>query len=424
MLQYSDGTIITKCEQSLKKNGLRKPGKDVMAGKQIDAQLVRDEVAFAELYRCWIGPCAELIYGIDEETADKQVLPLFYEGAEEACCEEFQNLFSRFILGRGNTPLGGPIFAVTPCEQICENIDSELDGEPCYIRLRVKIVCLLTNSEPSQLFSEGVNWMRAFLTDESETDRIDIENGKKFPLILKRTEGEELVPKTLHNPGDEVCQIWIIYEGIKYPISLPPHGIIRVVFGDKALSYLVNVKGNISFNDSKTRNAVIQSNLYEQLSLQMYHAQYNQPFELDAGGVFLDAAADGEGGAVVLTNNGLYYTLDDKLVKMQKPPIRVYGAGISWARQFADGSLECNMRKKSDEAVQKAIAVVENADRSLMFRDESGAWDCMGGVAHKVTDKEFVDCMMGRFGDPDVCERVKGERMKLSIGYNGNLETK
>lgn len=103
-------------------------------------------------------------------------------------------------------------------------------------------------------------------------------------------------------------------------------------------------------------------------------------------------------------------------------PIRVYGAGTLWAVQYADGTLRCNLHKKGGQPIERAVAVVENADRSLMLRDEDGFWDCAGGVAKAISEDAFVHCMMDRFLSSDVCESVTGALMQLRIRRNGEFE--
>ena len=242
----------------------------------------------------------------------------------------------------------------------------------------------------------------------------------QFPLDFDHMEG--LYPRTLRNDRNQPCTIQIVFRSETDPITLPPHGFLRVVFGDPACKRLLSVKGCISLNGSDTRNAVVQRPGPKQPALFLYHKQYRDLFPLETGGAFLDAAADGRGGAVVLTNHGLYDTATGETEREDRRPIRVYGAGTLWVVQYADGTLRCNLHKKGGQPIERAVAVVENADRSLMLKDEDGFWDCAGGVAKAISEDAFVHCMMDRFLSSDVCESVTGVLMQLTIRRNGEFE--
>lgn len=422
-MQYSDGTTIVKSEKSPK--GLRNLGKELKnSEKRLNSALIKDDDTFADLYDLCIAPCTEMMCELEGREWDNRELSLFYEGAEETACEQFLESFIRFILGR--SPYNIKIWQMCPHEAICAAVEGELETVPFYVRLRVKVICILAGYVPEQVFAEGVNWFGAFLMDTAQNDFYEVSEGMTFPLILENPEG--LYPRTLHNSGSQPCRIEVSYQSANYQICLPAHGILRVVFANQACDSLVNIKGNISFNSSDTRNAVIQMANPDQISnpnqtaLYMYHKQYREPFELETRGAFVDASADGKGGAAVLTRSGLYFTRNDRLEKNEKLPIRVYGAGTLWARQYGDGSLECNIHKRGGQPMNLAISVVENKDRSIMIVDEDGAWDCVGGVAREITRDQFVQCMMERFSKDGVCESAGSSLMRLHIRYDGMLE--
>lgn len=415
-MQYSDGTIIERLEGSQK--GLRKPGKELMKyDRKLNTALLKDDDAFADLHELLLEPCDEMIRDVEGSAVGDQGRSLFFEGADKQKCDEYLRRFIRFICGR--QPYSMEIWPACPADSICDMIDCELPDTSCYMRLRIKIVCILMSALPEQVFAEGKNWFSAFLSDAAEEDFIEVSDGMEFPLELDMP--AELYPKTLRNKSGNPCRIMINYKSEQYRICLPANGFLRVVFGDKECKRLISVKGNISFNGSDTRNAVVQLADQSQISLYMYHKQYREPFELETGGAFTDASADGKGGAAVLTKGGIYYTRNGRLERSERLPVRVYGAGTLWARHYADGTLECNMRKKGGLPVNRAIAVAENRDRSILIRDEEGAWDCEGGVARKITDDKFVQCMMERFAGEDVCERTGNPLMKLHIRYDGKL---
>lgn len=416
-MNYANGNTIPKLEHTPR--GIKVPKRGLQNGDQLSTALLHDGDAFADLFELWFVPCVALMQETNMAEPLSPVLPLFYENGNEAESNAFLERFTRMILGR--SPYNLTIWPMCPHEKICAEVDGKLSGVSYWIRLRVKAVCILLSAFPDEVFAEGTNWFGIFLQNSANADYFEVMNGMRLPLSFASV--ERLFPRTLHNDNDQPCVITIAYQSSTYEITLPAHGFLRAVFSDKSCQRLIGIKGNISFNESETRNAVLQLPDGGRPALFMYHKQYRDVFAIETGGPFADAAADGQGGAVVLTNYGIYYTRNGETVREKTPPIRAYGAGNLWALLYADGTLKCNLHKKGGLSIERALAVVENGDYSLLVRDESGTWDCNGGVAKEISEEQFVRCMLERFCcNGSICERGRSSLMTLAIQSNGTYE--
>lgn len=412
-LKYANGEPVTKCGTSLAE--LRIPGNNCSDDKKINIALVKDDDSFQDLFDCWISPAIENIEKLKNKK--NEILNLFYEGLDETECSSFLEKFTDYVVLSEE-----PIWPMCPDIEICNGVDDILSDALCYMKLRIKVICIFLGVLPNQAFHEGQNWHVAFLPDITTDDYFEIEDKVKFSLCFDSVEG--LFPRTLHNNSNKPRSIKITYNKAKsYQIRMPAYGFLRVVFGDKDCKSLVSIKGNISFNDAAAGNAIIQLTNKEVLSLSLYHKDNDESYELEIPGTFTDAAANGNGGARVLTSGGIFDTGTGKIVKTKKMPIRVYGAGNFWAVHYADYSLECNM-KKNDAPINKALAVVENGDTSLLIRDEKSAWEYKRGNWEEISDEIFVEYMMMRFScteGTDRCENEKSSLMNLCICQDGTF---
>lgn len=419
-MNYANGEPVLQCGADI--GGLRIPGANCANGKKINIELVKNNDCFLELLNYWIFPAIQNINGLNEN----EIVHLFYEGAEEEC-SSFLGIFTDYVM------FEGAIWPMCPVANICAGVDQSLPDTLCYMKLRIKVICIFLNSLPNQAFHEGQNWSVGFLSDITADDYLEIEDNMEFSLRFDSVEG--LFPRTLHNNSNEPRSIRIIYNKVNYQITMPAYGCLRTVFGNKGCTSLVSIKGNISFNDGNARNAVIQWPKKEELSLYLYHRANNQAYRLDIPGIFFtDAAANGAGGARVLTNGGIYDTGTRKIVKKEKMPIRVYGAGKFWAIHYADYSLECNMQRNhvpingvpTDKVpTDKVLAVVENGAASLLIRDENSAWQYIRGNWEEIPDEEFVENMIMRFAcceGNNYCENGKTGWMDLRICRDGMLK--
>ena len=419
-LNYANGNPIQQCTEDF--DGLKTPREEYKKKNRINISLLADEVTFANLYQLWIEPWLSIMRDFDKDikTLFENPLLLFYEGAKEEDGEKLLQKFQAMLLG---FPPYEAICPMCPYDTIIQQTNAL--SVPYYIKLRVKIICLILSIKPDQAFDEGVHWVKSFPSDAIENDFVEVTDGMKFPLKLEKGV-EDLYPRTLYNAGVVPCSIILEYEKIDgtkidYRISLPVEGVLRVVFGNKQCDYIVSVKGNISFNPNGV-NAIIQQAKKTHTALYQYMPKYKQSVKLKTEDYFLDAAANGEGGAVILTKQGLYNTRQNTFVKKERLPMRVYGAGDFCAVHYADGTLESDdIEKKNGTSFQKVIAVVENGEASLMIRDSIGAWDCQGGTAEEITEEEFVACMLKRFSYEEECERCSTDFMSLSIKIDGTL---
>ena len=415
-MKYANGKPVPACKSGTRRE-LRMPGREREEGNLLNAELLLDDAVFVDLYDMWIAPAAEAMSGSRPEPA---AVSLFFAGASEEAGAAFLERFRRFILGR--EPYGdgtNGIWPLCPAEKICRQVDQLLADSPQYLRLRVKVFSMLLGVMPEEAFAEGTGWSGYFCARGSQADRLECRPGMAFPLTF--SDVQELYPAVLTNDSDRLCQIEVTSPSETFRITLPPRGFLRAVFADPEHTRLVSVKGNISFNSAEARNAVVQLPRRESQALYLYHMSYRDPFELETGGPFTDAAADGRGGAVILGPRGLYCTHSSRLLE-DRNPVRVYGAGNQWAWHYANGHLEGNLRFRDGRPVTEAIAVAEQGDQSLLFLDEAGAWRCRGGIASPISEKEFVQGMLGRFLTEEACEISESSLMRLRITHRGTLE--
>ena len=420
MLLFADDTLIMQCDKTFGgSNGVKALGNGIGNGHKINVKLILDHNAFLNLIALWIEPCAAMMREIDPAVPDeKKVIGLFYPDGDPQEQKDFLNRFIDFI--KGYDPYETEIWPQCPEDRIVDSVDDALKGAPPYLRLRVEIVCLLCGFLPHQVFAEGTAWPSPFLPDRSKTERMEIKEGDEFVLSLAFKGGERLTPRTLYNAGGAPCRITIRCGGEEYPVTVPPCGVLRAVFSDAECKRLACVKGNLSFNSSAAQNALIQLPSPQGPRLFLFHRQSPRAIPLSLAGAYLDASVDGKGGVRVLQGEGIYDYSKGRTLKRKTLPIRIYGAGGFWAEQYADGGLNTNMQRNG-ESVERAWAIVEDADYSLLFADEQGAWRCVGNTAVQISEKEFVSRMLDRFRTPGCCERVACDAMTLTIGVDGRL---
>lgn len=406
IIEKCDGKNLRDLGDELKERYLRLPG-----------ELIRDDALFRELYALWIDVCVAYMNQSkrSEEVLwdGKQAELLFYPGANEEECSTFLEMYCE--------RLSNPRYTICRkqlCNRICNEIDGSLQGLPLWMLLRVKAVCILLKAMPEEVFEEGKLWAGSFSQEKVQQDRLSVENGMIFTLDFG-TEIERLFPKTLYNDSETLCTIQISYQGKNYPVKLPPYGMLRAVFADENCKRMVNIKGNISFNDAKS--AVVQQSDEEGIKLCMYYRQSGMA-DIPTPGGFLDAAADTQGGVLLLTVGEMRSStgLVERKAAQEELPIRCYGAGRYWARWYADGRLETNQH----DEIGNAISVAENRGRGLLIRNRESAWGIQGGRIKKITDEEFFDGMMSRFLQENVCESISTTMLQLSINNKGILEGK
>ncbi len=412
-LKYSDGTRIPKCTPSMVE--VMKPREDWWNGYRLNVGLVINDNTFRGLYKDWIESWIEFIGEEYEKELVKEPKKIFSSKAKAEDCNEFLEEFIDVIMDE---------LPSCPYDAICEQVDKRLSTVAIGIRLRVKIICMILTALPEEAFAEGERWTEPLLAKDKEADFIKVSNGMKFLLKLEKGE-ENLCPKTLYNENSYPCSIGIKYESEEYVLLLPAKSSLRVVFGNKTCKYLVSIKGNISFNRSEDRNAIIQKIEPKQSSLEMFvNMRGGKWRSLDTKGYFMDATVNGKGGATLLIREGLYDTSWDNITELSKLPMRLYGAGQFYARHYADGSLESNVCGRDGTSFQNVIAVVENGESSLLIRDKFGAWVCGNGGTEEITEEEFVKCMLDRFLQDGVCEQTSSELMTLAITEDGKVIVK
>ena len=379
---------------------------------RLSAQLLADRAAWAEIYTTWIMACVDYMWfmghGDPGAGAPKEeqirVARLFQEGAQETDCDAFLEGYKRML----TKPQYPNVGSAESAERICGDIHRKMAGAPLWLRMRVSAVCLLTNSLPEEFFSEGAGWTAVLLAPalaaKYAAGIIDVTNGMALELVpcAGPVPGTGLVPGTLMNRSGEVRRMHIRYDGVDHPVRIPPHGFLRALFSDRGCSRLVSLKGAVSCCDAGS--AILQKGDAGGDGL-FYAYRTGGAFRLvrmPLPGPFWDAAADennGVTGAVVLTANELYSTVDpgQKLLRSDGAalPIRCYRSGSQWARLYEDGSLVSNL--PGGEAMENVTAVAEEAGRGLLVCRKGRCFDYRSNVEREMTEGGFVQAMLGRF---------------------------
>ena len=419
MLTFSDAqkTVIQNCTcYAYEINDL---SDTVRNGHKLDTKLIRDDdtptfpdYCFQELLSLWIEPYLPQIQKYTDNTIDLK--KLFIADADKAAQADFWDAFTCFI--RPN------VHANCPVDGIKAALDRELAAAPAYLRLRVLVICVFLNMFPEDVFEQGANWYTDFLPNEAEPQFLNVQDNDSFVLCFDGI--TQLTPRILYNPSNNLCALTVRYGEEDYRVNLPPQGGLHALFADKACKQLVCVKGGISANPTNDHNAIVQVIRGKKSLLYLCHSRYEQPVPYGGLGYFLDAAANSTGGAVVLRPADLYYPGKNRELVESPLPIRVYGAGQYWAMQYADGHIRSNLKTKDGSPVRQAWAIVENGNRSMLFLDKDGAWECSAVGTEKLEAEEFVKRMLAIFppSPSDRCEQMELSTMKISILNTGELK--
>lgn len=419
VIYYDDGTPIEKIEMSqiptLSQN---------VPGNGLSMELLTEEYGFSVLYMHWLRPCVDYMWfvGHDRDQGQMQApeeehvrrFALFRKGAAEEDCENFLERYKETLVAPHFPNVGSPEEA----ERICSYLRQKLDGIPAYVRLRFEAVCLLLNRLPEELFTAGEKWIDAIPGEQEEP--LPVRDGMKFSLHLSLAPRLELVSKTLRNLSGQVCTFTVECGDRKYPVKLPPYGILRGVFADDDCRDIISLKGNISCCDAG--RAIVQQGDEKGMKL-LYVSRCSKPAEFPVMENFLDAAADEMGGAVILTSRELYSTVNNELFLEKGKnalPIRCYRSGSQWARLFADGRLESNLA--DGRTIYDIAAVSEDGERGLLIWGREGAWDYRGGLSRQISPEMFCEHMMGRFLDLVECEVARTQLIRLAVRRSGRLE--
>jgi hypothetical protein len=432
---YQNGPEITK----ITRRGLNSLSM-LISRKQyrISAAQLTDKFAWADIYRAWIMACVDYMWFMEHGDPEKEapqeeqvrMAKLFLEGAEESRCHEFLNRY-REMLTRPQYPNVGSSAAA---EKICSEIHGKMAGAPIWLRMRVTAVCLLTNSPPEVIFSEGLKWPGALLgptiAAKYESGVIDVREGLLFELEPGAVSGPgmKLAPRTLRNKYNKVCSVIIRYKGIEHLVKIPPYGFLRAVFSEGSCVRLVSLKGAISCCDAGS--AILQKG--DDQGSRLFYAHRSGGASRLVGmpliGPFWDAAADersGVTGAVVLTAGELYSTVDPgrKISEGDKAPlpIRCYRSGSQWGWLYDDGVFVSNLSGGRD--MEGVTAVAEEAGRGLLICRQGQFLDYRSNVERQITEGEFVQAMLGRFlqAGQDECEALSTQFMRWAILDSGEV---
>lgn len=428
-VQYENGVEIEKISRQ-KLNSVSVNIED--NEYHLSVQLLADRASWGELYVKWIVPGIDQmwfrIYNDDEAPMEERIheAKLFLEGADRKECEEFLDKY-RVMLA---DPLSVSVGNETSARAICGEIDKKLTQVEPYLSLRVKAVCLLANSLPQDLFSEGAGWAGKLTAPQNEAkhraSEISVKENDVFTLDPCAGQGKLLVPKTLRNGSGNVCRIEISCDGIKYPVKLPPYGVLRTVFADNGET-MVSLKGCISCCD--TQNAVLQRGDKEGIRL-FAAARRKSAVELRPLSLPWDACADvhdGIPGAVILTADELYSTVTGLLLESCKEtlmPVRCYRAGNQWAWLYEDGGLDCNLFGADRGRMHSVTAVAEDAECGLLICREGRFFDYRATFEREVSKKLFVETMLSRFTQVEQgeCEVQKTGFVRWAILDSGEVK--
>lgn len=426
-IYYSDGSEIKRINCMM---DLRQSSREIQEGSyRLPVQLIQDDIKFSDLYGYWIAACVDRLwdYVWHKGTKEKKGAPqeehnrirsLFQQNCTKEDCGLFFKDYRNML---GDTAY--TICRLDLSQRICDGIEKNMQGMPEYMKMRVKSICIFLRSEPDEIFEEGGKWVSILCGSvnarQYEDDRLTVKNGMSFDLDFHGVTEQGLYPRTLYNAGSDACTIYVNYQGEKYPVNLPPFGVLRAVFADREGQILVSLKGAVSFND--TTSAVVQLGDENGAKLYFHYMTFGTMHGPDPG-PFLDASADASGGIMILTAREMYSTMGTMHIdgSEKELPMRCYGGGTKWARLYRDGRLESNQR--GWENATDVIAVAEDGTRGLLFCTRDGAWDCRGSRPQRISEEMFFLQMMGRFQRDHYCEVVATQLMQLSINRNGVLE--
>lgn len=399
---------------------------------RLSARLLADRAGWAEIYIKWIvAGLAQMWFrrhGGDEVPEKEQLraAKLFQEGADGKACEIFLDEYCAMLVDPYFPNVGND----TSAQRICGEIDNKLAQAEPYLRLRVKVVCLLADSFPQKLFSEGAGWAGLFTAPQDaaklQASEISVKKNDVFELDPCDGLGKPLVPRTLRNGSGNACRIEIRCGGIGYPVRLPSYGALRAVFADGGET-IVSLKGCISCCD--TQNVVLQRGGKEGIQL-FSAAKGRTAVELRPLSLPWDACADMHGGtpgAVILTANELYSTLTGLLQEGNKEtplPIRCYRAGNQWAWLYEDGELDSSLPGTDGGRMHDVTAVAEDAERGLLICHEGKFFDYRATFKQEVSKEVFIRTMLSRFtqAEQGECEVQKTGFMRWAILDSGEVK--
>lgn len=419
VIYYDDGTPIEKIEM----NQIPTLWQNVPMNA-LPMELLTEEYGFSVLYMHWLRACVDYMWFVDHDRNQEQMrapeeehvrrFALFRKGASEEECDAFLEQYRAAL----TTPRFPNVGSQAEAEAICGYLRQKLEGVPPYVRLRFGAVCLLLNRYPAHLLASGEKWIDRIPAEQEEP--LWVRDGMTFSLNLCLGSRLNLIPKTLRNDSGQVCTVTVVCGERRYPVKLPPHGMLRGVFADEECRNMIGLKGNISCCDAG--RAIVQQGDEKGMKL-LYVSRCSKPVEFPGMDNFQDAAADEMGGAVILTSRELYSTVNHDLFleKSRTPlPIRCYRSGTQWARLFADGRLESNLA--AGKELSDVATVSEDGERGLLVWGRGGAWDYRGGLAHEISPEMFCEHMMGRFLDLIECEIARTQLVRLAVRRSGRLE--
>lgn len=410
-LYYADGTSI---EALRRMEEIKNPSREIASGKKLPEDLVIDDLLFDNLYDLWISICVKYVL----RESDENIRFLFQPESEDAECREFMERYCKVM-----TIPGKPICPIVICNKIREAIERDMKDVSEYMKLRVLTVSVLLNHVPENIFKNGKSWGQVIRSnvnkDKYEADALDIETGMKFNLNLQGT--GKLIPRTLRNKSEEMCEFNVNLENKTYKIQMPPYGTLRAVFADDDCKTLVSIKGNITFDDVKS--AVIQQGEKDNCTRIKRHYLQEGTIEIPNKGFLLDVSTNGRGGIIFLNAQEMFSTMRMRTPK--KLPIRCYGSGEVWAWLYADGKLESNLEGAG--MLENVTAVAEDGDSGLLVCCKGECWDFRKLPKVKISESEMAQVMLKRFGsraDEGYCESVSTRYLQLSITQSGKMEEK
>ena len=249
-LAYSCGTQIEKLETISSIKGLYL---DIQNnGCKIPISMVTNDATFGMLSALWLEECIHFMWwygnGIPEGLTEDLKAPdeflereigCFYEKAGEKERADFLCRYKEALTDQDFPDICNSKRA----DDIFQEIDRKIGEARSYLILRVKAVCLLTNCRPEELFEEGQGWTDSIPIKSD--DYFELSNNMVFALDPMGEKEIDLVPKTLRNDSGSSCTIYVSYfdkdhteNNRQYSITLPPYGILRVVFTNRDLRKL------------------------------------------------------------------------------------------------------------------------------------------------------------------------------------------
>lgn len=401
-VQYDNGVEIKKISM----RDLNSVSVDIYSnGYRLSAGLLADRAGWAEIYIKWVAACVDLMWtrahgGVAAPEEERlRTAKLFLEGADAQACEIFLEQYRAALAD----PLSASIGNGASARRICGEIDNKLAQAEPYLCLRIKVVCLLTDSLPQDLFSERAGWAGLLTAPQNaakfQASEIRVKENDSFELDPCAGSGAQLMPRTLRNENGSVCRIEIHCDGIKYPVKIPSYGALRAVFAGGG-GTMVSLKGCISCCD--TQNAVLQRGGRETIRL-FAAAKGRMAVELRPLSLPWDACADvhdGTPGAVILTADELYSTLTGPQLESSKGtplPLRCYRAGNQWAWLYADGRLDSSLPGTDGGRMDGVTAVSEDAERGLLVCRNGKFYDYRATFKQEVSKEMFVSTMLSRF---------------------------